>query len=297
MDERPDDRPQAPAPPFGTPLGVFQTLGASLKVYFSNLNTLIVIVAIFVIPATILTVLAVRLTIGDALLDIDPNAGNPFEGMSTSEVVTIAAAFLIGTALNLVISMIATGACFRAVHEALLGNKPDWRSSIQAAMERVSSLVWLPLLIGLIFIAGAAVGVALIGLLGAVNDQLGAIAGLGLFGLFVYVFVSWSVAIPALMAENQRGLDALRRSQRLIKGQWLPTFGVYVVAFFLIIVISGILTAIFNPAARTGDEGLVLSTLSSVVSNVIFTPFQAALVGVVYFNLLLKETPSIPPEV
>lgn len=285
-----DERPQVPAPPFGAPLGVFGSLGAALKVYVSNLNTLIVIVAIFVIPATIVTVLAVRLTIGDSLLELDPNTqANPFEGMAGSEVIKIAAAFFVGMALNLVISMIATGACFRAVHEALEGNKPDWKTSIRAAMERVGALVWLPILIGLLFIAGVAVGAVLIGLLGAVNDQLGAIAGLGLFGAFVYVFVAWSVAIPVLMAEDRRGLDAIRRSQQLITGEWLPTFGLYVVAFFLIIIISALLTAIFNPAGRTGDEGLVLSTLSSVVSNVIFTPFQAALVGVVYFNLLLKK--------
>lgn len=285
-----DERPEAPAPPFPTPLGVFGSLGAALKVYFSNLNTLIVIVAIFVIPATIITVLAVRFTIGDALLDLDPNTqGNPFEGMARAEVVKIAAAFFVGMALNLVISMIAIGACFRAVHQALLGNKPDWNTSIRAAMERVGSLVWLPILIGLLFIAGVAAGAALIGLLGAINDQIGAIAGLALFGAFVYVFVAWSVAIPVLMAEDRRGLDAVKRSQQLIKGEWLPTFGLYVVALVLIIIVSAILTTIFNPAGRTGDEGLVLSTLSSVVSNVIFTPFQAALVGVVYFNLLLKK--------
>src|SRR5688572_12511108 len=119
-----DERPQVPAAPFNTPLGVFGSLGAALKVYVSNLNTLIIIVAIFVIPATIVTVLAVRLTIGDSLLELDPNTqANPFEGMAASEVIKIAAAFFVGMALNLVISMIATGACFRAVHEALEGNK------------------------------------------------------------------------------------------------------------------------------------------------------------------------------
>src|SRR5688500_9307623 len=154
-----DERPETPPPPFQTPLGVFGSLGAALRVYFSNLNTLIIIVAIFVVPATIVTVLAVRLTIGDGLLELDPNTqGNPFEGMSRSEVITIAAAFLIGTALNLAISMVATGACFRAIQEALDGNKPDWRSSIRAAMERVGPLVWLPILIGLIFVAGVAAG-------------------------------------------------------------------------------------------------------------------------------------------
>lgn len=289
------DQPRQTPPPFGSPLGVFASLGSALKIYFSNLNTLLIIVAIFVVPATVITVLAVRLAIGDDLLSVDPAAQNPFEGMDRSKVVSLIAAFIVGAVLNLVISMIATGACFRAIHEALSGHRPDWKSSIRAALEKVRSLIWLPILLGLLFLGALALAVLSIAVLGAINDQAAAIAGLFLFGLVVYLFVAWSVAVPVLMTEDRRGMDAVTRSSQLVKGSWWPVFGVYVLAFILIIVMSAVLNAIFNPAARTGDEGLVLSTLSSVVSNVIFTPFQAALVGVVYFNLVLKKGPGQAP--
>lgn len=290
------DQPRQTPPPFNTPLSAFASLGSALKIYLSNLNTLLVIVAIFVVPATILTVLAVRVAIGDDLLSIDPNTqDNPFQGMERSKVISLIAAFIVGAVLNLVISMVATGACFRAIHEALLGKQPDWKSSIRAALDKVRSLIWLPILLGLLFLSAIALSVVSIAALGAINDQIGAIAGLFLFGLLVYLFVSWSVAIPVLMTEDRRGMDAVNRSYQLVKGSWWPVFGVFVMAFVLIVVVSAVLNGIFNPAARTGDEGLVLSTLSSVVSNVIFTPFQAALVGVVYFNLALKKGASGAP--
>lgn len=285
-----DHPPQVPGPPFRTPLGVFQSLGAAFKVYFSNFNTLVIIMAIFVVPATIITVLAVRLAIGDDLLSFDPSTQeNPFEGMERSEVISIAAAFFVGITLNLIISMIATGACFQAIHEALLGNRPDWKTSIRATLDRLGALIWLAILLGLLFLGAVAVGVLGIGLLEEVVEGLGALGGLALIFGVIYAFVSWSVAIPALMAEDVRGMEALKRSRHLVKGEWWPVLGTYVLMILIIAIVGSILSAIFNPAGRTGDEGLVLSTLSSVVSNVIFTPFQAALVGVVYFNLVLKK--------
>ena len=286
---------QPPTPPFQHPLGVFESLVAALRVYLANANTLFAITAIFVIPATIVTVLLVRLTIADPLLDFDPNSQeNPFEGLTRAEVTSLIGAFVIGIVLNIVISMVAIGACFRAIQEALSGQRPDWRSSIRAALTKVRSLLWLPIVIGLFLFGGLVAGAVVTALLGTLNDQLGAFAGVALFVAAVYVFVSWSVAVPVLMAEDRRGMDAISRSRELVKGEWWPTLGVYVLALLLIIIVSGVLSAIFNLGERAGTEGLVLSTLASVVNNVLFTPLQAALVGVVYLNLALKK--AVPPS-
>jgi hypothetical protein len=283
-----DEPPQRPTSPFQRPLGVLESLVASLKVYVSNANTLLLIAAIFVIPVTILTVLIIRLSFHD-LATIDPNSQNPFEGLTRSEVAKVIGAFLIGTVINLVISMVAIGACFKAIHDALSGTRPDWRNSIRAALDKVRSLVWLPILIGLLFLGGLVVAIVLVALLGTLNEQLGTLVGLALLVGVIYVFVAWSVAMPVLMAEDRRGLDAVSRSQQLVKGEWWPTFGVYALAFLLLAIVSSILSAIFNVGGRTGDEGLILTTLYGVVTNVLFTPFQAALVGVVYLNLALKK--------
>lgn len=283
-----DETSQQPISPFQRPLGVLETFIASIKVFFANANTLLLIAAIFVIPVTILTVLVIRLAFND-LATIDPNSQNPFEGLTRSEAIQVISAFVIGTVVNLVISMIAIGACFKAILDALSGTRPDWRGSIRAALDKVRSLVWLPVLIGLLFLAGAVAVIVVVAVLGAVSEQLGALVGMAGLAGAVYVFVLWSVAMPVLMAEDRRGLAAVTRSQQLIKGQWWPTFGVYALAFLALIVVSTILSSIFNVGGRTGDEGLVLTSLYGVVTNVLFTPFQAALVGVVYLNLALKK--------
>jgi hypothetical protein len=284
--------PDTSDPQTRQPLPVLQSFVSALKVYVSNANTLFVIVAIFVIPATIATFLLIRWAVGDPLESLQTSTQqDPFAGMSRSEIIEIVTAFIIGVAINFVISMIAVGACYRAVHEALRGNKPDRKASIQAALEKLGSLVWLPILIGLLFVGGALVAGFAIVLLGAINDTLAAVGGMALFGAGIYVFVSWSLAIPVLMAEDKRGLIAITRSQQIVKGQWVPTFGLYVLAFLVMAVVSAVLSAVFSLEGRTGAEGYVLGTLAAVVSTVIFTPFQAALVGVVYARLGSRPQP------
>lgn len=285
--------------PFERPLGVLGSLGAAFRVYFSNANTLFVIVAIFMIPATVLSTLLIRATIPGGLLIFDPSSdGN----LSFEDFRSLIAAAVFSGVLMFVVAMVAIGACFRAIHESLHGQRPNWRTSIAAGLAKTKSLVWLPVLMGLLFIGVGIVGVVVIGLLGAIQDGLAAIGILALFVAFVYVFVVWSLAIPVLMAEDERGSKALARSKELVRGNWWPTFGIYLLAFLAMIVISAILGAMFNTRGRVGDEGLVLSTLASIVSNIIFTPFQAALVGVVYFNLRARSatgptpgTPDGPP--
>lgn len=285
--------------PFERPLGVLGSLGAAFRVYFSNANTLFVIVAIFMIPATILSTLLIRATIPDELLTFDPTSGgNPFAGFSLDDFRSFIAAAVFSGVLMFVVAMVAIGACFRAIHESLHGQRPNWRTSIAAGLAKTKSLVWLPVLMGLLFIGVGIVGVVVIGLLGAIQDGLAAIGILALFVAFVYGFVVWSLAIPVLMAEDERGSKALARSRELVRGNWWPTFGIYLLAFLAMIVISAILGAMFNTRGRVGDEGLVLSTLASIVSNIIFTPFQAALVGVVYLDLRARsatgQTPGTP---
>ncbi|MEA2452157.1 MAG: hypothetical protein QOG04_867 [Actinomycetota bacterium] len=286
MDE---DSPK-PASPFERPMGVFESLGAALRVYGSNANTLLMIVAIVVIPVTILTVLLVRFSFGDLATLSPADQQNPFAGLSRSEITKIVSAFLVGTILNLVISMIAIGLSYRAIRDALSGIKPDWRTSIRAALGKVRALVWLPVLIGLLFLGGLAVGIVAVGLLDGFSEQLGALASLALICAAIYAFVVWSVAIPVLMSEDRRGLSALSRSQELVAGEWWPTFGVFALGFVLVVIVSTMLSAIFDVGGRTGNEGLVLATIYAVITNLLFTPFQAALGAVVYLNLALKKS-------
>jgi hypothetical protein len=45
-----------------------------------------------------------------------------------------------------VIFLLGTGACFRALTEAWLGNEPDWRESLRFALRRTPALLWVTFL-------------------------------------------------------------------------------------------------------------------------------------------------------
>lgn len=288
-----DGQPRGEGRGFEPPLGIMGSLGATFRVYLSNINTLLLIVAIFVIPVTIVTTIMLHLTIPEEFLTFEASReANPFEDVSFEDLRGLVAVGIITFILSFVITMIAVGACFKAINDALTGHKPEWRASIRAALEKTGALVWLPLLMGLLGIGAGIAGIVIVGLLTAVAEPLAGIGILALLAGFIYVFVSWSLAIPVLMSEDRRGMAALSRSRELVRGRWWQTFAVYALTFLVIIVISAILGEIFNVGGRTGDEGLVLTTLFNVVSNVVFTPFEAALVGVIYLNLKVQEQPS-----
>jgi hypothetical protein len=167
--------------------------------------------------------------------------------------------------------LIASAAVLRAVSVAYLGGTPDWRDSLRAATSRLRSLIWLALLM-----AGG----------------LG-LAALALFIPFIWLGVSWSLAFPVLIAEGERGTGALRRSFRLVRGRWWPTFGALALAlmfqFFLDLVV-GIPVTILTSSWDSGSvAAIALTTVVSVASSVITTPFMAAVLVLIYFDLRVRK--------
>ena len=273
------------SPPPSAP-GAFGALATSVRVYLANANTLLFIVALFLVPATIAIVVLLHTTIPERLLTLDTSTTeNPFSDLTFEEVRSFVLAAVIGGIFNLVTTMIAIGACFKAVSDALTGVKPSWRTSVRAAMHKAGSLVWIPVLMSLLFIAGTIALLLVVALLSVVVDQLASLVALAAFGVLVYFFVRWSLAVPVLMAEDRRGMGALSRSAALIRGHWWQIFGTYALAFLVMIIVSALIGAIFrNPNEVTGG-GLVLPTAGTIITSVLVTPFQAALLAVGYFNL------------
>src|SRR5205807_5938828 len=110
---------------------------------------------------------------------------------------------------------------------------------------------------------------------------------------FIWLGVSWSLAFPVLVAEGARGTDALRRSFRLVRGRWWPTFGALALAFlfqlFLGLIVGiplGLLTANWDSGSAAA---IVLTAVVSVLSSVITTPFMAAVLVLIYFDLRVRK--------
>jgi uncharacterized membrane protein len=102
----------------------------------------------------------------------------------------------------------------------------------------------------------------------------------------------WSVAVPVVVLERPPGLGALGRSRELVRGNGWQVFGVILILYFLIVVISVGLEAA-GDSAGTG-VGIVVA----VVVGILTAPFTALGQAVLYFELLTlhgERPPSGPP--
>lgn len=249
------------------PLGVGEILDAAFKVYTRNAWPLMKIVAVVIVPIQLVTALIFLSTLDDP----DALTGQG-EVESGSETWGWIAGNVVGSFLGWVGLTIATGAVVKAIADAYLARHPDWRDSLRFAWSRWRALIWLALLTILLLIPAF---VALI------------VPG-------IWLSIAWIVAVPALMIEDCRGLDALKRSFRLVRKRWWATFAVILVAFLLAGVIQGLAEGLLGIMLVAGaDDSLLLTVLvdgvAATIGSVIVTPFQAAVITIAYFDLRVRK--------
>ena len=238
------------------PLGVGEVLDVGIKIWTKNLWTLFRLVLLIVLP--------VEIVAGLILLSAPSSSGSASNGY-------LAAAFL-AAILGAVASTLATAACFKAVADAYLGHRADWRTSLGFVSRRVPSVLWVTALVYLF------TGLALLLLV---------IPG-------IWLWVSYTVAVPALLLEGVRGRAALKRSRQLVRGRWWPTFGVLLLGSILTgvasLVISGAISAL--SAAGVGSDslaGVIASTAGNTVAKALTTPLTSAFVIVLYFDFRVRK--------
>jgi len=130
-------------------------------------------------------------------------------------------------------------------------------------------------------------------LLRAAAPFLGQLIGVGLIaafaiviGLFAFVIPGlilitiWSVFVPVIVLERRPGLSSLGRSRELVRGNGWQVFGVLLVLFVLV----GLLSAVIEGAAASAGTGVGI--VVRVVVGVLTAPFSALASSVVYFELL-----------
>jgi hypothetical protein len=261
-----------PAEPFRPrlrPLSVGEMLDVSIKICVAHWRTLLKTVLVVVVPMQILsTLLTADYTVSQFDLTTSPNQ-TPQETLD--ELNQYIGGLTITTLLQIGAVLLASAACFRAVAQAYLGEQTDWRGSLAFALRRAPSLLWLTLL----YSFGVLFGTVL------------------LIAPGVWLFIAWAFALPALLAEGVRGRRALGRSYRLVKGRWWRTFGVVALGFVLAGITSSVVQALFVAGIffNSGNDALVLalSAIAGVVGLLITTPFQSALLAVVYFDLRVRK--------
>jgi hypothetical protein len=268
---------QASAPQL-RPLGVGEILDVGIKIYLRNWLTLFKIVVFVVLPAQILVNIIEISALPSNVTLSSGNAG-PFGGtftqygpISSHDRTVLLIGFISAFVIQFVAARFAQAGCFRAIADAYLGEEVGWRSSLGFALRRLPAIVWLTILAFILVFLGTLLLI---------------IPG-------IYLYVSFTVAVPVLLVEGAGPWRALRRSRQLVQGRWWGTLGVAVVGSLLVSVVSlavsGLLVGVaFANPARNTVTGFVLNTLAATLGSMIATPAAAAFVTVLYIDLRVRK--------
>jgi len=112
--------------------------------------------------------------------------------------------------------------------------------------------------------------------------------------VFVWLFVRWIVAIPALLAEDVGPIRALDRSWTLTRNHWWRLFGILVLIYLLTSVVSGALGVFSLPVAVAVPfipplvRGAIILTVETAASAVV-QPALYLCLTLLYFDLRIRR--------
>lgn len=253
------------------PLGVGEILDASIKLVRRHFRALALVTLIVTVPIAVISGL---ITVATTDFCEGPGCVNEFTG-DTIYVSENDAPYIGGRVVNVLLGVlefvIVQIACFRILAEGYLGRAVSAGDSMRYAVSRGGAALWLTVLLfaGLI------------------------LAFLALILPGIWLAVAWSVAFPVLLVERTGGAAALKRSFQLVRGFWWSTFARLLVAGLLITVVAaaagGALVALLLIAVdQASVAGLALQSLVGILIGLVTTPFLAAVVILVYFDLRVR---------
>ncbi|MEE9613928.1 MAG: hypothetical protein V3W31_03110 [Thermodesulfobacteriota bacterium] len=169
-----------------------------------------------------------------------------------------------------VINSLMDGVFIHAVSEHYTGGDVSVERAYHFVLKRMKALVgaailfWLPI---------AAIGVSV---LGAPNSAgRGSFTLLIVFPIAMYLMVRWAFIYQAATLEGCEPMDALRRSGKLVDGDWWRVLGVMVVMFAITYPVSYALTKI--------------SAVGTVLAGVILPPIFAIMMILLYYDLRVRK--------
>ncbi|MEX0989666.1 MAG: hypothetical protein WD206_05145 [Actinomycetota bacterium] len=240
----------------GIPTRTFgEIFSAAFELYKENFTKLIGLVAIVVIPLTLLQYfLTNEVLVKDAVLDLESGT------ITTTGWGEWWAVLGVSVLIGVIVQSILNGAIARAAAGTAIGESISTEAVYKFGLARLGPIIWISILVGLATLGGF---ILLI------------IPG-------IYIWVKLSVTVQALVVENKRGTEAMSRSWNLTKGYGWQVFGILIVTYILAGIVTGIITAIF------GDNWF-LAGLGASVAQIIVLPFTALVLIVMYLDLRVRK--------
>jgi hypothetical protein len=165
-----------------------------------------------------------------------------------------------------IISQITQGIAVKFTADTLEKGQANLMTSFNFTVSKLLSLLAVSIITGILVIAGL---VALV------------IPG-------IILAIIFSLVVPAIIIENTGALESLSRSRLLVSHRWLKTFGLLLLLYVIIGIVSvlvGIISVPFGVAAT-----LVSSILAAFIQ-----PILPIALTLYYYSMIARATPQEPP--
>ncbi|HYO00640.1 MAG TPA: hypothetical protein VET27_01575 [Mycobacterium sp.] len=289
------------------PLGLSDIFNASIAYVRTNpmatlgLTTIVVVVA---------QVVALLLQIGPLAATgmLSPTTAGEFgqsdvSGISDSAIVGLllsSAAGIITTVLaGIVLSGLLTVVVGRAVFGATISIGEAWRRVRGrllpllgvTALEAIGATVLIAVVIGVVAVVSQIAG-------GPAAFMVGALFGLALVALLVYLYTMLSFAPTLIVLERIGVMPAITRSFALVKNDFWRVFGIRLLAVVVAGVVSGAVTAPFSfvgqimlmvgESTSTMVIAVVLISVGGAIGQIVTAPFNAGVVVLLYTDRRIR---------
>jgi Membrane domain of glycerophosphoryl diester phosphodiesterase len=236
------------------PRGIGEILAAAFQLHRRHWRTLMAIAAVVVVPLTLL-----QYGIGHWFRTNGQQLQDPAE-VSTS-LWAVASAWLLAALVGLLLYQVLTGAITRTIATEVAGQDLGLEQSYRFGFARLGPVLVVSILVGLATLLGLIVFI---------------IPG-------IYIGVRLAVSIQALVIEDRRGTEAMRRSWDLVGGHWWHAAFTLLVAGLITGVVNAVITAPFSAGAW------LLQGIAAAVATTVTLPY-GALVGVLlYLDLRARK--------
>ena len=200
----------------------------------------------------------------------DPQAAAQFQ--QRSQQVTSSPFYPLTFVVGFLLFPFTTGAVYRAATGAAVGQAQTIWSVLQGTLRRYFGIFALAILVGLTLLGGVLIVT---------------------IPVVVWVLVRWTVAFPALFAENVGPTAALGRSWALVKDNWWRTLGIVIVLAILTWVVTTAITALFSLIAAVFPGGSDLRSALALAGNTLASGLVAPIFAVgltlLYLDLRVRK--------
>ena len=235
-------------------------MSTAFEIYRTNASSLLMIVAIVVVPLTFLSAFIGGVVFAPETKTVLVPGDTAVSARTAGAAIIVA---LVTAVIGVVISAVLQAAIMRGAAQGSIGDPVDVDASYKWGFARFGSVILISILVGLA-VAGGLILLVIPGLIFA---------------------VMFSVSIPALVVENLRGTDAMSRSWNLVKGHFWHAVGVVIVAAIIGAIVGGIIGAI---GGAMGDNWFV-SWIFQAIAQIITAPFAAIVTVLLYLDLRARR--------